>query len=465
MFIRSFFTNSFGILFSRILGFFRDLLTASVLGANIYSDIFFVAFKLPNLFRRIFAEGAFSQAFLPTFTKTNQKGVFSAKILLLFSISLIFLSFLVMIFAPLLTKLLAYGFDKHSIALAVPLVRINFWYLLFIFLVTFCASLLHYKNHFVTTAFSTAILNIALIIALLISNIKTPNETIYLMSYAVLLGGFGQVLVHLIALKRYNLHKLLILGFKYKNKKKQNTKNFFTLFTHGIIGSSTAQISAFIDTWLASFLASGSISYLYYANRIFQLPLALFAIALSITIFPKITKAIKQKDENKANLFLTQSFWLLSILLCVCMFGGIFLSEEIIKLLFERGSFTSQNTLQTSLVLKMYLIGLLPFGLAKLFSLYLYAHEKQKKAAQISLISLAFGIVFSLALIKPLGVLGLALSGSLSGFILFVLTIKAYGFKKFLAIIKNKKIFLLFGILIIEAIILYFIKDILHVYL
>ncbi len=465
MFIRSFFTNSFGILTSRILGFIRDLLTASILGANIYSDIFFVAFKLPNLFRRIFAEGAFSQAFLPTFTKSNQKGVFSVKILSYFTVCLILVSFVVMLFAPLLTKLLAYGFNENAIILAAPLVRINFWYLLLIFLVTFCASLLHYKNHFATTAFSTAILNIALIIALLFSNTNTPDKTVYLMSYAVIIGGFGQLLVHLIALGKQNLHKLLIGGFKYQNKKTQQTKNFFTLFTHGIIGSSTAQISAFIDTWLASFLVSGSISYLYYANRIFQLPLALFAIALSIAIFPKITKAIKQKDEQKADMFLRNGFWLLFSLLCICTLGGIMLSEEIIKLLFQRGSFNFQDTLNTASVLKMYLIGLLPFGLARLFSLYLYAHEKQKKAANISMISLGLNVVFSLLLIRPLGIMGLALSGSLSGFVLLILTLKAYGFSKFLDIIKDKKIVILLGVLLSEWIILYFLKDILHVYL
>ncbi len=465
MFIRSFFTNSFGILFSRILGFLRDLLTASILGANIYSDIFFVAFKLPNLFRRIFAEGAFTQAFLPSFIQTNKKGVFSIKILIYFSFSLIGLSFFVMLFAPILTKLLAYGFDERSISLAAPLVRINFWYLLLIFLVTFCASLLHYKNHFATTAFSTAIFNIALIIALLLSNVKTPDNTVYLMSYGVIIGGFGQLLMHLIALKKYNLHKLLIGGFKYKYKKKHPTKNFFTLFGHGILGSSTAQISAFIDTWLASFLVSGSISYLYYANRIFQLPLALFAIALSISIFPNISKAIKLHDEEKANLYLKNGFWLLFGLLCICTLGGVMLSEEIIKLLFQRGSFSFNDTYNTANILKMYLIGLVPFGLAKLFSLYLYAHKKQKKAAKISFITLGLNIIFSLALIKPLGAMGLALSGSLSGFILLALTLKAYGVNKFLAIIKDKKIIILLSILLCEWIVLYYLKDILHVYL
>lgn len=465
MIIRSFFTNSVGILTSRILGFIRDLLTASILGANIYSDIFFVAFKLPNLFRRVFAEGAFTQAFLPTFTKTNHKGSFAIRVLITFSFIILFLSFIVMIFAPLITKILAYGFDANTISLAAPLVRINFWYLLFIFLVTFCASLLHYKNHFATTAFSTGVLNICMIVALLFSNKQMPSQTVYFMSYGVVIGGFLQLLLHLIALKKYNLTKLLSISFFYLGKKVKDKTKFYTLFFNGLIGSSTAQISAFIDTWLATFLASGSISYLYYANRVFQLPLALFAIALSIAIFPKITKSIKQKENLKAHKFLHNGFWILFSLLSISSLGGIILSQEIVWLLFQRGSFTQVDTINTSQVLSLYLIGLLPFGLAKLFSLWLYANQKQKIAAKISIISLGANIVFSLALIKPLGVMGLALSGSLSGFVLLFLTIKTYGIKRFLDIIVDKNLILLIFILILEGVILYFIKDLVNAYI
>ncbi len=465
MIIKSFFTNSVGILTSRVLGFIRDLLTASILGANIYSDIFFVAFKLPNLFRRIFAEGAFTQAFLPTFTKTNRKGLLVAKVLVHFTVILLALSFFIMIFAPLVTKILAFGFDEDTIKLAAPLVRINFWYLLLIFLVTFCASLLHYKNHFTTTAFATALLNISLITALLLSDKNSPDETVYLMSYGVIVGGFLQLLFHIIALKKYNLLNLVCLALKNVKKSKNYKTNFYTLFFHGLVGSSTAQISAFLDTWLASFLVSGSISYLYYANRIFQLPLALFAIALSISVFPKITKFIKQKDEKKAHKFLHDGFWILFSLLSISTLGGIMLSNEIVWLLFERGSFERLDTLTTANVLIMYLIGLIPFGLSRLFSLWLYANHQQKKAAKISMISLGANIIFSLALIKPLGIMGLALSGSLSGAVLLFLTVKSYGLKRFLGIILTKKLAVLFAVLILEGIVLFFIKDFLHVYL
>lgn len=466
MFIKAFFTNSVGILTSRVLGFIRDLLTASILGANIYSDIFFVAFKLPNLFRRVFAEGAFTQAFLPSFIQAKNKGIFASKIVVTFSLFLLLLSFVVMIIAPLITKLIAFGFDDTMIQLATPLVRINFWYLLLIFLVTFASSLLHYKNHFATTAFATALLNIAMIVALILAYSKPPSTIVYFLSYGVIVGGFLQLLFHIFALKRYKMLPLLIGGAKrIKTLKLKRENRFYSLFFHSTIGTSSAQLSAFLDTWLASFLASGSISYLYYANRVFQLPLALFAIALSISLFPKITKSIKQKDSTKTDTFMNNGFWILAFLLSISTLGGIMLSHEIVWLLFERGQFTKIDTANTAHVLSMYLLGLIPFGLAKLFSLYLYASSQQKKAASISLVSLGTNVVFSLLLIAPFQASGLALASSLSGFILLFLTIKIYGLRKFLDIIINSKLLILFLVLIIEGIVLYFLKDYLHVYI
>jgi putative peptidoglycan lipid II flippase len=430
MLIKSIFTNSFGILFSRILGFIRDLLTASILGANIYSDMFFVAFKLPNLFRRIFAEGAFTQAFLPSYAKSRNKSIFSTYILVKFFSIIILISIFINIFSELITSVIAMGFDENMITQTAPILAINFYYLNFIFVVTFLATLLQYKNHFATTSFSTALLNISLIVALLISQGMEKETIVYYLSYGVLVGGALQLLVHLIAIKKMNLTKIFTYGFYYVNKSKEKikdeVKNFNRLFLPSVFGSSTAHISAFLDTWLASFLVSGSISYLYYSNRIFQLPLALFAIATSIALFPMIAKAIKIKDENKANRLMKKSFLILLSILSLSTFIGIFFANEIVALLFQRGEFTQTDTENTANVLIMYLVGLLPFGLAKIFSLYLYAKEKHLKMAKISAISLGFNIILSLILILPYESSGLALASSLSGFILFILTYKEY---------------------------------------
>ncbi len=466
---KAIFTNSFGILFSRILGFIRDLLTASYLGANIYSDVFFIAFKLPNLFRRIFAEGAFTQAFLPAFTRSRHKAVFSLYIFTLFLAIIMFITMLVNIFPEASAKAMAIGFDKKTVALAAPYVAINFFYLPLIFAVTFLSTLLQYKNHFATTAFATGLLNISMITALLLSQGMSEDIIVLYLSYAVVIGGFIQFIAHLIALYKVNLFPLLIGGGKYYKKKssaiKNEIKRFKGQFFPAIWGNSTAQFSAFLDTWLASFLATGSISYLYYANRVFQLPLALFAIATSIALFPKIARHLKHDDEDKAFTMLNKAFWFLAFLLSFSAIGGMILSKEITWLLFERGAFTCKDTLDTSFVLEMYLIGLLPFGLQKLFSLWLYAQNRQGEAAKIATYSLITNIVLSLILIAPLQAAGLALATSLSGFIGFTMTLKAFGFKKFLAIIANKFSLIWLTSSLLFIILMLFAKEFLHVYI
>ncbi len=468
MFLRSIFTNSFGILISRIFGFIRDLLTASILGANIYSDIFFVAFKLPNLFRRIFAEGAFTQSFLPTFAKSRQKSYFATAIFIRFFTLLVIFSLLVTLFDTFFTKLIAFGFSKELIDEAAPLVAINFYYLILIFCVTFLATLLQYKNHFATTAFSTTLLNISIICALLLSKGLSPKVIVYYMSYAVIAGGVMQLIVHIIAIKKMHLEKIFIYGFLYLKRSKGEKRelgSFYKIFIPSILGNSTAQISAFVDTFLATFLFSGAISYLYYANRIFQLPLALFAIATSVAIFPKITRFIKNSDTKRALEVTKKSFWFLTYLLSFSTVGAIVLSKEIVWLLFQRGAFSEADTQNTALVLSMYMVGLLPFGITKIFSLWLYAKHKQKRAALISSLSLGTNIILSFLLIFSFKAAGLALASSISGFVLFFLTVKEFGFDNFLDIIRDKKAIYLFVLLIIEIVVLLIFKGFIDVYL
>ena len=439
---KAIFTNSFGILVSRILGFIRDLFTASVLGANIYSDIFFVAFKLPNLFRRIFAEGAFTQVFIPAFAKSNHKGVFSANIFIVFLSIIFFITLLVNLLPSLATQAIAVGFNEETIALASPFVAINFWYLPLIFAVTFLSTMLQYKHHFATSAFSTALLNISLILALYFSSDKSQIEIVYYLSWGVVIGGIMQLGVHVIAIYKYGLSKILFGGFKHLRVKskiiKKDTKEFRRQFFPAMWGNSTAQVSAFLDTFLASFLVSGSISYLYYANRIFQLPLALFAIATAVALFPRVARYIKNKDEDKAKEFMAKAFWFLAFLLTASTLGGIILSREITWLLFERGAFTATDTSNTTIVLQMYMIGLIPFGLQKLFVLWLYAKQMQMQAAKIATYSLVTYIVIALSLISPMGVSGLALASTVGGFVSFTLTIKSFGVENFLNILRSK---------------------------
>ena len=442
--IRSFFTNSSGILFSRIFGFIRDLLMAYIVGANVYSDIFFVAFKLPNLFRRVFGEGAFAQSFLPSFIASRYKSIFAIKIIVYFTLFIILLSIVVSIFAPLVTTIIAPGLSDMAKAEASEFVAIQFWYLPLIFLVTALGALLQYREHFATTAFATVLLNIALIGGLLYAKGKEPHTIITILSISVLIGGVLQLVVHLMVAYRFGLLKMLYIGYKslkkHSYKIKEDTNRFFKNFFPAIWGNSTAQVMAFMDTWLASFLISGSISYLYYANRIFQLPLAVFAIALSVAIFPSIAKLLNSNKEKEAIGELKKGFWILLFLLSVATLGGVIFSKEIIWLLFQRGAFEFDDTIMTASVLQAYMIGLLPFGLSKLFSLWLYSNHQQLKAAKIATWALGGYIVSALLLIDSFGVVGLAFAGTISGFISFVLLLKSFEFGKFLMIIDKRYI-------------------------
>jgi len=459
--LKSIFTNSFGILLSRIFAFLRDILMASALGASYWSDIFFLANRLPNLFRNIFAEGAFTQAFMPSFIASTNKSVFSTAIFLRFSLFIIF-GTLAVSFAPeYITKLLAMGWSSERIADIAPLTAINFWYLYLIFVVAFIATLLQYKEHFMTTAMSTVLLNLSMIVALLIFMKSDPKTIAYALSYSVVIGGVLQVFVHIFALYKYNLVRLITGGWKYRKKREisQEKKKFKTLFIPAVWGGSSMQINSFVGSIIATFLVTGSVSYLAYSQRIFQLPLALFAIATATALFPSISKAIKNKNETLAYNNMSNGFWLLAFALGFASLGGILLSEPIIWLLFERGKFDSIQTQNTAHVLSMFMLGLLPLGLSKLFSLFLYATYKQAKAAKIATISVIVNIIASLLLMKPLGAMGIALAGSIGGWVLFILTVKEVGFDKFLQIIHSKKSLVFVISMICFGVLLYFLNS------
>lgn len=456
----SIFSNSFGILISRVSGLIRDILMTSALGASVWSDVFLMAFKFPNLFRRIFAEGSFTQSFMPSYVASKQKGVFAVAIFMRFMFVIIAFSLIVTVFPETFTKTLAWDWGDDLIGKTAPLTVINFWYLDLIFIVTFLGTILQHKEHFFTTAFSTVWLNIAMIATLMFYAKSEPQTIVYALSFSILAGGLLQVATHIIAIRKKRLQKVLIGGWKYRKTKdvKREEQNFNKLFLPSVIGNSTAQIASFIDTSLASFLTAGSVSYLFYANRVFQLPFAIIALAITTALFPSISKAIKNSNNEAAFANLNKAFWLLSLLLGASVLGGILLSEPIIWLLFERGAFNIEDTKNTAYVLQMYMIGLIPFGIAKLFSLYLYAMHKHLKAAKIAVISLVINVIFSIILMQSMGAAGLALSGSIGGFAQLILTIKEVGFDKFWNIVKSKTMPIFIIAMITFGTMLYFIN-------
>lgn len=455
---KNFIINALGILFSRVLGLIRDILIALFLGAGLYSDIFFVALKMPAFFRRIFAEGAFNQSFLPNFTKVKKKGAFCVGVLYQFSIIVFLFCLLVSFFSSFFTKIFAFGFDEETIKLASPLVAINFWYLFFIFIVTFIAALLNYRQKFFITSFSSSLFNLSIVIAAFFVDKNNPHETLYYFSYFIVLSGIAQLILHIIVFYNNRILKAMKLSLKFR-KTKTNLKSFYGNFFHGILGSSATQFSSLLDTTIASFLITGSISYLYYANRIFQLPLALFAIALTQVAFPKILKYLKSNQEELALEFMKKALAFLSILLIFSSMIGIIFAKEITKILFERGNFSNEDALITAYVLIAYLLGLLPFGLQKILSLWLYAKFKQKTAAFIAFKALILSALCSIVFIlfiqdEKNKILAVALSSSISAFYLLLANIKEFGFKKFFSLISWKFCILFFTIFALVVILL-----------
>jgi len=283
------------------------------------------------------------------------------------------------------------------------------------------------------------------------------EEIIWYLSYGVLIGGMLQVIAHLIVAKKYKILHFLSIGAR--SKKKVKLTSFKKHFLPSVFGNSTAHISAFLDTWLASFLAAGSISYLYYANRLFQLPFALFAIATSTVLFPKITKFLNEGEEIKAKEIMKKVFWIVFYALTLAFIVTLVASEEIVKLLFERGAFNEEDTKKTALTLVMYMVGLIPFGLNKLFSSFLYATHKHLKAAKFAAISLIINIFFSIILIIPMKVYGLALASSIGGMVLFLLTLKEYGFREFSKFFEKKYILGMIFVIFISIILAFVFKE------
>lgn len=464
--IKDYILNTIGILTSRIFGLIRDLLIAATLGAGLHSDIFVLAIKMPSVFRRVFAEGAFNQSFMPNLSKVSKKGEFCYKILITFSITICILCILVSIFSSFFTSIFALGFSKELINMSKPFVVINFWYLFLIFFVVFLTALLNYKQKFFIASMVSAIFNLCVIIACLLCDKNDKINALYFLSYGVIISGFLQIFILLIAAKNNPILKAMFLYIKQSPKKHtQNiTKGFYKNFFYASIGGGATQISVILDTTIASFLASASISYMYYANRVFLLPVSLLATALASVIFPKILLKIKNKNDKEVLNIFKKSFEFLGFLLILATIGGMILSEEIIKILFQRGNFNHNDTIQTALVLKAYLVGLFAVGVSKLFSLWLFANFKQKLSSIISIKVFVLNTFCAIVLAYFLGAYGIAYASSIGGFYLLLCYIQEFGLKRFLSII-DLKIWALFTIFCgVYVYILYFVKDFLNAY-
>ncbi len=410
--LRTLATVSSLTLLSRILGFVRDFVIARAFGAGMLTDAFFVAFRLPNLLRRMFAEGAFSQAFVPLLAEyRNQREAAETRRLVdrvataLFLVVLL-IAALGIIGAPLLVYVSAPGFaaDADKFALTVTLTRITFPYILFMALVALAAGILNTWSRFALPAFTPVLLNLSFIgMALFAAPYFDPP--VLALAWAVFLGGILQLAIQLPALKRIGI--LPRFDFAPGDP---GVRRVLSLMAPAVLGVSVAQISLLINTIFASFLASGSVSWLYYADRLMEFPAGLLGAALGTILLPSLSKAHTDGDPQEFSALLDWGLRLTFLLTIPAAVGLALLAVPMIATLFQHGAFTVEDVLQTRTALVAYSIGLIGLILVKVLAPGFYARQDIRTPVRIALLTLAATQAMNLIFIVPFKHAGLALA-------------------------------------------------------
>ena len=427
-------------LLSRIFGFIRDLFIAMSFGSSTAADAFFVAFRIPNMQRRVLGEGAISSAFIPVFSKTlTQKGEEAAQLLTanIFNILLILLStasFTLFIFSPTVVTIFAPGFldNPEKFKLTVELTRWMAPYLFFIGLAAFSMGILNSLKSFVLPAVTPITQNISMIVAILFITPKM-NEPITGLAIGVLIGGALQVIIQLpsIIKKGYGWGRHL-------NFKQTEVIKIAKLTGPAIVGLAVYELNIMVDTLLASTLEEGSISYLYYGNRLVQLPLGVFAVAMAVVLLPTLSGHAAKGELKELVKTLNFSIRIILFITIPATIGLIILREPIVNTLWERGEFIHTSTHGTAVALLFYSVGLCAYSGIKIIAPAFYSLQDTKTPAKIGIYSMILNIILNLILMVPLKHGGLALATSLSA--LFNVIVLIHFLRKRLGLLGGRKI-------------------------
>ena len=428
--IKSTGTFSFFTIISRLLGYMRDILIAVFLGAGPLADAFFVAFRIPNTFRRLFSEGTFNAAFVPSYSSINNKKKsenFANNIFSLLILGLLSLVFLIEIFMPIFVFLIAPGFegDNSKMELAITLTRITFPFLLFVSLASFLSAILNSHNKFAAASAAPIILNIFLILVLIFGKML-DDQLVYYLSYAVTISGITQFIFLYFFVKKNYKPK-----FKFSFKIDEKIKLFFKKLLPSIFSSGVTQINILVGTIIASFQAS-AVSYLYYADRIYQINLAIAGIAIGTVILPQLSKHVQNKKKEKIHLIQNKALELSLFLSIPAAIALLIASEEIISSLFGYGSFDQESVKKSAQALFYFGLGLPAFSLIKIFSTFFFARHETKIPFYISLISVLLNIFISIIFFKEIGFLIIPMATTISSW---------FNAISLFIILKNKKLF------------------------
>tara|TARA_B100000795_G_scaffold242075_1_gene205136 strand:- start:771 stop:2297 length:1527 start_codon:yes stop_codon:yes gene_type:complete len=406
-------TFSFFTIISRLLGYLRDILIAIFLGTGFLADAFFVAFRIPNTFRRLFSEGTFNAAFIPSYSSLldNKKKLqyFANSIFNLLIIGLFFLVLVIEIFMPFFVFLIAPGFegDYQKMELAVTLTRITFPFLIFISLASFFSAILNSNNKFAIASAAPIILNILLIGVLLFGKILN-DQLVYYLSYAVTLAGILQL-----AFLYFYVKKYFSPNINFSIRIDSKVKTFLKKLLPSIFSSGVTQINILVGTIIASFQTS-AVSYLYYADRVYQINLVIAGIAISTVILPQLSKYVQKKNKEKINLIQNKALELSLFLSIPATMALLIASEEIISSLFGYGSFDELSVKNSAKALFYFAVGLPAFALIKVFSTFFFARYNTKLPFYISLISVLLNIFISIIFFKQVGFIIIPIATTIS---------------------------------------------------
>ena len=427
--LRSSATVGAATMLSRVLGLVRDVVLANVIGANGNADAFFVAFKIPNFLRRLFAEGAFAQAFVPVLADTREKGGLKAvrelvdRVAGVLGGTLLVLTLLTIFASPVVATIFAPGFlrDPAKLALTGDLIKITFPYLLLISLTGFAGAILNTYRRFAVPALTPVLLNLSLIAAALW---LTPafEEPAFALALGVLIAGFAQLLFQVPALAGIHLVPRPRWAPEH-----DGVKRILVLMVPALFGVSVSQIHLLLDTVLASLLPTGSVSWLYYSDRLTELPLGVFAIAIATVILPTLSGQRAGADDPAFSETLS---WAIRSVLLIAIPATValsFLAEPLLVTLFQYGAFGAQDRVMAAVSLQAYSLGLGAFMLVKVLAPGFYAREDMKTPVRIGIIAMGTNMVLNLLFVLPLlwwfniGHAGLALATSVSAWLNAVL--------------------------------------------
>lgn len=397
---------------SRIFGMIREILMSHFLGAGLLADAFVVAFKFPNFFRRFFAEGAFNAAFVPIFASElathgkNEAKKIASDVFSVMAIALFVFCIMVIIATPFLMPVLAPGFGTtpERLNVAIEFIRITFPYLLFISLTALLGGILNSIDKFASAAAAPILLNIMMIASLLMASFFGWNPG-HSLCYGVFVAGILQCAWLYGVCYRYDFHPTL--------KWPTFTLPVKRVLKHmgpGTLGAGVMQVNIFIDLMLASFLPTGALSYLYYADRLNQLPLSVFGIAISTALLPMLSKQLKNGEHLSAKKTTSKAIHFALQLTLPATIGLVVMADPIIALIYGHGKFTLEAIQATAPTLAAFAVGLPGYVVGKVLSTCFFARQDTKTPVKIACVSVALNLICNLALIQPLQHIGLALS-------------------------------------------------------